>query len=903
MKMLKNKIFAITISIFFMLSMTASMTLIPNANAHSPPWNIPTYAYIEVNPNPAGVGQTVNVGFWMALPPPTASGPYGDRWAGLKVNVEQPNGNNQTLGPFTTDDTGGTHTDFVPATTGNYTFQMIFPGQTLAGNNLAPTATAATKAFIGDFYEPSMSSPYTLNVQSTATPTIPQAPLPISFWSRPIYAVNNLWYSISGNWLGLGTSTFANTGEYNITSNYNPYTTAPTTAHILWTKPEAFGGVVGGEFGGSETGNFYSTSQYEPKFAPVIINGILYYTEYPNSNQDPAGITAVDLQTGKTLWTNTNLNSTVPLLQQGQLGTAGGTTSTGVVQYTTTLRCGEIVDYVSPNQYGSQAYLWIQEPAVAPYTGTTYGLWDALTGTPILNIVNAPLASGLAPLTLTEDQSGDLIGYYVNSTTPTAPTLNMWNSTQAILYPNGQAPAYQNWYWRPVSGSVIQFSAGIGWTVPLPTTLNGVPLPSASTTVPGTLAISSINSGVIFMTDAGYTGESFFQSGFEIEAGYNAANGQQLWITNRTETPYTRIDVVAVGYGTYAILNQETAMINAYSLNTGNHLWTTTLPNPNPYNSIGGYQQVLANGTLYIWGFGGDIWAVNMATGSVLWQTNTNTISGPAGSDTPYGVWPLWTFTAGTVAGGMLFVPEGHMYSPPLFRGANQLAINCANGKLVWSILAFDVTSAPAVSDGIMTTLNAYDNQIYAWGVGPSKTTVTAPDVGVTTSTPVTITGTVTDLSTGSQQTSIAANFPNGLPCVSDASMTQFMEAVYEQQPMPTNVTGVPVTLAVLDSNNNYRTIGTTTTDASGSFGFTWKPDIAGNYTVYATFAGTGSYYGSSAEAHIYASSPAATAAPTATPLSGLASNTTVMYAVVAMIIVFIVGIAIVAVLVTRKHP
>jgi hypothetical protein len=251
----------------------------------------------------------------------------------------------------------------------------------------------------------------------------------------------------------------------------------------------------------------------------------------------------------------------------------------------------------------------------------------------------------------------------------------------------------------------------------------------------------------------------------------------------------------------------------------------------------------------------------------------------------------------------MLFVPEGHMYSPPLFRGANQLAINCANGKLVWSILAFDVTSAPAVSDGIMTTLNAYDNQIYAWGVGPSKTTVTAPDVGVTTSTPVTITGTVTDLSTGSQQTSIAANFPNGLPCVSDASMTQFMEAVYEQQPMPTNVTGVPVTLAVLDSNNNYRTIGTTTTDASGSFGFTWKPDIAGNYTVYATFAGTGSYYGSSAEAHIYASSPAATAAPTATPLSGLASNTTVMYAVVAMIIVFIVGIAIVAVLVTRKHP
>jgi outer membrane protein assembly factor BamB len=902
MQTIKNKTIAILIAAILFLSIGTSI-LIPNASAHSPPWNIPTYAYIEVNPNPAGVGQTVNVGFWMALPPPTASGPYGDRWAGLKVNVVQPDGQNQTLGPFTTDDTGGTHTNFVPATTGNYTFQMIFPGQKLAGNNLAPTATAATKAFIGDYYEPSMSPSYTLNVQSAATPTIPQAPLPTSFWSRPIYAVNNVWYSISGNWLGLGTSTFANTGEYNITSNYNPYTTAPTTAHILWTKPEAFGGVVGGEFGGSETGNFYSTSQYEPKFAPVIISGILYYTEYPNSNQDPTGITAVDLQTGKTLWTNTYLNSTVPLLQQGQLGTAGGTTSTGVVQYTTTLRCGEIVDYVSPNQYGSQAYLWIQEPAVAPYTGTTYGLWDALTGTPILNIVNAPLASGLAPLTLTEDQSGDLIGYYVNSTIPTAPTLNMWNSTQAILYPNGQAPAYQNWYWRPVSGSVIQFSAGIMWTVPLPTTLNGVPLPSASTTLPGTLAISSINSGVIFLTDAGYTGESFFQSGFEVEAGYNAANGQQLWITNRTETAYTRIDVVAVGYGTYAILNQETAVINAYNLNTGNFLWTTTLPNPNPYNSIGGYQQVLANGTLYIWGFGGDIWAVNMATGSILWQTNTNTISGPAGSDTPYGVWPLWTFTAGTVAGGMLFIPEGHMYSPPLFRGASQLAINCANGKLVWSILAFDVTSAPAVSDGIMTTLNAYDNQIYAWGMGPSKTTVSAPSSGVTTSSTITLSGTVTDVSAGSQQKAVVANFPNGLPCVSDASMTQFMEAVYEQQPMPTSVTGVPVTISVIDANGNNRVIGTTTTNANGFYSFNWKPDISGNFTVTATFAGTHSYYGSSANAAFYANSPSATAAPTASPAANYATSSDLALYMAVGVIAIVIAIAIVGVLILRRKP
>jgi len=900
-KMLKNKIAAIAICIFFILSMTGSMILVPNANAHSPPWQIPTYAYIEVNPNPAGIGQTVNVGFWLGLPTPTASGVYGDRWTGLAVTVKLPDGTTTKLGTFTADDTGGTHTDYTPSQAGNYTFQMSFPGQTLAGNNLISTTTAATKAFIGDYYEPSTSLSYTLVVQQTPVAAIPQNPLPTSYWSRPIESVNDEWYTISGNWLGLGTSTFANTGEYNITGNYNPYTTAPTTAHILWTKPEAFGGLVGGEFGGSDTSNFYSTSQYEPKFAPVIISGILYYTEYPNSNQDPAGITAVNLQTGQTLWTDTGLNYTVPLLQQGLLETSGGLTTSGAVPYTTTLRCGQIYDYVSPNQYGSLSYLWVQEPTIPPNTGATYGMLDAMTGEPILTIVNAPAASGLAPLTLVEDQSGDLIGYYVNATNPNAPTLNMWNSTQAILYPNGQAPGYQNWSWRPVLGSIIQFSAGLMWTVPLPTSLNGVALPSASA-LPGTLAISSINSGVILMTDAGYTGEQFFQSGFQIEAGYNANTGAQIWITNRTETPFSRISIAAVGDSVYAVVNEETSTLVGYSLTTGTNLWTTNLGNANPYDSIGGYQAVLANGVLYLWGFGGDIWAINMATGAIVWQTNTNTLSGPAGSNTPYGVWPLWTFTCGSLADGVLFVPEGHMYSPPLFRGSSELAVNCTNGKLVWSILGFDITSAPAISDGIMTTINDYDNQIYGFGMGPSKTTVTAPDVGVTTSTPITITGSVMDTSAGSQQNAVAANFPNGLPCVSDASMTPFMEAVYEQQPMPHDITGVPVTFTVIDSNGNYRTIGATNTNGLGDYSFTWTPDITGNYTVYATFAGTQSYYGSTASTGFYASSPAATQAPTATPLSGLATQNAVMYIGIAIIVIIIVGIAVLAMLMLRKR-
>ena len=45
----------------------------------------------------------------------------------------------------------------------------------------------------------------------------------------------------------------------------------------------------------------------------------------------------------------------------------------------------------------------------------------------------------------------------------------------------------------------------------------------------------------------------------------------------------------------------------------------------------------------------------------------------------------------------------------------------------------------------------------------------------------------------------------------------------------PTNFTGVPVAISVIDANGNYRTIGTTTTDSSGTYGFTWMPDIKAN--------------------------------------------------------------------------
>jgi hypothetical protein len=94
------------------------------------------------------------------------------------------------------------------------------------------------------------------------------------------------------------------------------------------------------------------------------------------------------------------------------------------------------------------------------------------------------------------------------------------------------------------------------------------------------------------------------------------------------------------------------------------------------------------------------------------------------------------------------------------------------------------------------------------------------------------------------------------------------MGYVYQQQPRPADVTGVEVVLSVLDSNNNYYEVGRATSDANGFYSVAFTPQVPGKYTIYANFAGSKAYWGSSAETAINVEeAPAATPAPTPTPI------------------------------------
>ena len=158
----KNQI-VVTLTVAILLfSISCSVITMPSAIAHSPSLQIPTYAYINVAPNPVGVGQQVNIILWLGMPPPTANAQFGDRWENFTVKVTTPSGTTTTLGPFTSDATGGTSTTYTPTVTGNYTFVFNYGGQILAGHNLGPISYTDD---IGDYFEPSTSNVATLTVQ------------------------------------------------------------------------------------------------------------------------------------------------------------------------------------------------------------------------------------------------------------------------------------------------------------------------------------------------------------------------------------------------------------------------------------------------------------------------------------------------------------------------------------------------------------------------------------------------------------------------------------------------------------------------------------------------------------------------------------------------------------------
>jgi hypothetical protein len=224
--------------------------------------------------------------------------------------------------------------------------------------------------------------------------------------------------------------------------------------------------------------------------------------------------------------------------------------------------------------------------------------------------------------------------------------------------------------------------------------------------------------------------------------------------------------------------------------------------------------------------------------------------------ETAYGNYPV--NNALTVSGdGKLFVAtDEHTPDAVMWRGGKIFAVDAFSGKPVWNISGN--LRLPSIADGYLTAVNQYDNQIYTFGKGPSKTTVSAPLTSVPLGQSFMIAGSVTDQSPGQKDT----------PAISDIDMSAWMEYLHMQKTKPANAKGVQVTLVAVDSNGGVTELGTTTSDVYGSYGLSWTPQTKGTYQIIANFAGTNSYGSSSASTYITVDSATASAQPTPTPAS-----------------------------------
>ncbi len=900
------------------ISVAATTLFLPTTSAHTPSEELTTNAYIAALPNPVGVGQSTLIYMWLNRVYgyyPTGETPGTINYAAVnnnyrfhnyKLTITDPNGVNTTQTFETIQDTTSSQAySFTPEIAGTYSLTFDFPGQTVTTSNGSPTSV-----MVNDTYLPSHASTI-LTVQEDPIATYPDTyPLPSEYWTRPIYGENPGWFTISSNWLGTGQPGYGGfTASYNLGGNGAVFfagdTVGPLTSHVMWTKPLQSGGIVGGDKFDIQGNAYFEGSAYNQRYQnPIVINGKIYYNEpvsFTGHNYGP--LNCVDLRTGELIWSRTDLPQ---------------------------ISFALIWDHEDPNQHGVF-------PAILA-TSNFGRLFDADTGNPLFNVTGVPSAT--AP-SVALGPSGEQLRFVFqnlgNSTNPNY-VLAEWNSTKlwnfgtnpftggSLLSPSiinasnnlltTVPPAITSSQYGStfiVNGGVndatsaqnrFDWSVPVGWrnTMSGSPTVVGVIPDDVMICLNGTLP----SQGATFMGTLGFNTYTYFAVSLKPES-----RGQILWMKNY-DPPAGNLTVLLAGIDpvnrVFVEDLRETQTFVGYSMHDGSKLWTTAPQADFDYygsQASGSLANTFAYGRLYSSAYAGVLYCYDTNTGETLFTYGNG---GVPGNDTNSGFqvpgnYPMFVNAIGNDV--VYLVTSEHTVEMPIFKGAMTRAVNATTGEELWTLSSYVTeftTQSFAVADGYATWFNSYDNSIYTVGKGGSAITVQAPLASIKLCDSLVITGNVRDLSAGTQQNEQSIRFPNGVPLASDESMTEWMAYVYQQKPLATSFKGVDVTLAVVDANGNYREIGTTTTDASGTYSYQWVPDIEGKYTVLASFAGTNGYWSSYAETAFAVDPAMPTTAPTEPPAQSIADQY-FLPAFIGLFIAIIIAIALVLLLVLRKHP
>ncbi|MGD6934858.1 MAG: PQQ-binding-like beta-propeller repeat protein [Candidatus Bathyarchaeia archaeon] len=793
-----------------------------------------TYPFVEAVPNPVGVNQRTLINFGLLN--------YlmvdGDGW-NVTLTITDPDGKTTTVDRMTWS-TGTVGYSFVPEKTGTYILKCSFKESWYNSTYMGYFGPAS----ISQYMASSETEPYELIVTEDPKPIYPGHSMPTEYWSRPIDSQLREWWSVSGSWVAAPDNLYA------------PYNDAPETAHILWTKP--IGDTMGGLIGGDSEMGYQNGDAYEGKWAgSIIISGVLYYNRYTSSFYSTAPkqeVVAVDLHTGEVLWEKV-------LDSNGRIAT------------------GQILKWDCLNNRGGFSYIWVS-------SGSNMYAFEALTGDWLYNFTNVPGAAAYGGATTYYGPNGELLKYFIQGN-----RLLRWNSSYVVN--QGKTGMAESW------GSQIQGMSFNASKYDLNVSISGsIPSTSILQVYPGdriiggnyTVGAPSGNGITLWGIDlsAGHEGTVLFSKTWNAPADWaNLAGTMQSYFT-----AYSQEDYVGVFWA------KEERINYGFSLKTGDYLWKTE---PQYYadawTDSPADERNIAYGKLYSASCGGIVYCFDITNGKTLWTYNVT--DKYTESYITNNWWLITTF----ISDGKIYL--GHMEHSalePKPRGAPFICLNAETGELIWEIDgAFRQTrwgGRAIIGDSIIVTQDTYDQQIYAIGKGPSAMTVTAPDAGVTTSSAVMIRGTITDVSPGTTDSSIAMRFPNGVPVVSDESQSDWMLYVYKQFEQPGAATGVPISIDAIDPNGNYVHLGDAVSDASGRFHLSVCPETPGDYVIYATFGGSAAYYSSFAQTEMTvmnASEP--------TPEPSQTTQTPYELYTIGSAIVIIIAIALVAVLLLRKRP
>jgi len=545
-------------------SASASTTWTVQAASVPPLTKIKTYAYISSIPKTvAQIGQAVYLIGWVT-PPSEISGSLFE--PDYQFVVTKPSGATVTIirAPDSTAAIGiGVTCDEL----GTWSAEVSWAGDKL--------------------HEGCVSAPVTWTVQTEAVPTIPQEPLPTGHWTYPISAEYYEWYQIAGSW-PMANYDAART-------NFNPYSKAPNTAHILWKKSVERGGIIG------ETG--YTTPlQAVPntRSEAVASFGRIYYrySDGSGSTLQPVVI-CLDQYSGETLWES----------HLAPVGAGGG----GILAIEVSTKLKE--DPKVMQRANAKFSLWVIGGG---------GLWelDPLTGLTLYNLVN-PSLSGIY-----NDGAIYLTNFNMTANAAQTGVMTKWNTAYKDVEWTAPIPTY-NFINDDIIFRGVQGGGGIPYGQQIWTwnATTGEPI------VQGAIVdvYSSESAG---RTTMAY-GKWYFHSSTDLKVhAVDLLTGKEVWASTPNEAPWGTFGsyVAAAGYGNYYQGTWD-GYLSCYDAATGATKWRTFL-GTNPDNAMDANVPwgvpSIADGKIFItsgehtppnpFPRGNRLFCLNAYTGDILWS-------------------------------------------------------------------------------------------------------------------------------------------------------------------------------------------------------------------------------------------------------------------------------------------